>query len=119
MPGIEVYQENNVATQSQGRLIVLLYEGAIKFLKQAKAELEAENWGEKGRYINKALAIIDELDMSLDMESGGEISTNLRRLYDFIRRHLQQANIGRDARKIDDAISLLDELCEGWRAIAN
>ena len=48
MEGIEAYRENTVSTQSRGRLIVLLYEGAIKFLRQAIAELEKENFAKKG-----------------------------------------------------------------------
>ena len=116
MDGISAYRDNAVTTQSGGRLIVLLYEGAIKFLNQAIAELEAGHWAEKGRYISKAAAIIDELDATLNLESG-EVALNLRRMYDFMRRHLLQANLKRDREMIRDVISLLEDLNDGWKAI--
>ena len=118
MEGIAAYKENKITTQSRGRIVVLLYEGAVKFLKQALAEIEAKNWLQKGQYINKALDIIDELNASLDMEAGGEVATNLRKLYVFLIRHLGQANIDRDAQKVKEAIGILEELLQGWAAIA-
>ncbi len=115
---IGAYHENAVTTQTRGRLIVLLYEGAIKFLEQAKAELQAGNYAEKGEFINKALAIINELDSCLDVENGGEVATNLRRLYQFSIRHLGEANLHRDTQRIQDVIDCLKDLNEGWKAIA-
>jgi len=117
MKKLASYHENAITTQSRGRLIVLLYEGAVKFLKQAIREIENEDWAAKGVYINKALAIIDELDGCLDMDGGGEIATNLRTLYDFLRRHLNEANVKRDPQRIREAIKILEELNEGWKAI--
>jgi flagellar protein FliS len=117
MTKISTYQENSVATQSKGRLIVLLYEGAVRFLKQAQAELDAQNWAQKGVYINKAQAIVDELDACLDMEAGGEVAANLHRIYGFAHRHLGAANVERDDKKIQDVIDLLEELNEGWKAV--
>jgi flagellar protein FliS len=118
MKGIAAYQENAVATQTRGRLVVLLYEGAIKFLKQAKRELDAGNYIAKGEYINKAQAIINELDNCLDMEGGGEVAANLRRLYQFMLRHLTLANTQRDLQRIQDVIDCLTDLSEGWKAIS-
>ena len=115
---IGAYHENAVTTQTRGRLIVLLYDGAIKFLEQAKAELQAGNYAEKGEFINKALAIINELDSCLDVENGGEVATNLRRLYQFSIRHLGEANLHRDTQRIQDVIDCLKDLNEGWKAIA-
>ena len=118
MKGISAYRENAVTTQSRGRVIVLLYDGAIKFLRQAVDCLQREDWAGKGVYINKAVAVIDELDVSLDMENGGEIAENLRRLYDFMRRRLSQANMQRDAKGVRDVITLLEDLSGAWKAIA-
>ncbi|MBS3734276.1 MAG: flagellar export chaperone FliS [Phycisphaerae bacterium] len=118
MDGIKAYQENAVTTQSQGRLVVMLYEGAVKFLAQALEALEAGDDTRKGACIVKALAIINELDACLDTEAGGEVAMNLRRLYDFMSRHLQQANTRRDSQAVRDVIGLLEDLNEGWKAIA-
>ena len=113
-----VYQDNAVTTQSPGGLVVMLYDGAIKFLNQAIAELEAGNMGEKGRYLGKATDIIIELNNILDMGSGAEVAANLRRLYDFMIRHLTQANFKKDPQMIREVIVLLEDINQGWKAIA-
>jgi flagellar protein FliS len=117
MKGIGAYQDAAIITQPRGRLIVLLYEGAIKFLRLAITEIEANNWEAKGRHINRAIDIINELYVVLDMEAGGEIAQNLRGLYAFMIRHLSQANVKRDAKMIQEVINLLAELNDGWKAI--
>lgn len=117
MDGIGAYHENAVATQTGARLVVLLYEGAIKFLGQAKQDLEAGDYKAKGEHIAKALAIIDELDSCLDLENGGEVAGNLRGLYHFMIRHLNEANIHRDPQRIQDVIDCLRDLNAGWKAI--
>jgi len=118
MDGIGTYQRNSVATKTPGQLIVTLYEGAIRFLKQAIVEIEAGRHAEKGEYVNRAVAIITELNACLQMETGGEIAQNLRRLYNFINRHLNEANLRRDPERIRDVIAVLEDLNEGWKAIS-
>ena len=117
MKGIATYQQTAIGTQSKGRLIVMLYDGAIKFMKLAIRELEAGNHAAKGQYINRAQDIISELNAVLDMESGGEIAQNLRRLYLFITRRLSEANARRDPQMIREVITLMEELNQSWRAI--
>ncbi len=118
MNGISAYQDGSVTTQSKGRLIVLLYEGAIKFMKLAIKEIEAGNQEAKGQYINKAQDIINELNVVLDMDAGGEIATNLRKLYGFMQKRLSEANIKRDPQIIREVIKLMEELNQSWKAIA-
>ena len=118
MYGIKAYQDREVMTQSKGRLIVLLFDGAIKFMKLAIKELEAKNYEAKGRYINKALDIINELNAILDMNAGGEMALNLRNLYCFMTKHLSEANIKRDPQRIRDVIKLMGELNQGWKLIS-
>jgi len=117
MSRIGAYQDAAVGTQSKGRLIVMLYDGAIKFLKLAIRELQAEDYVAKGQYINRAQDIINELNAVLDMEAGGEVSENLRKLYLFMGRHLSQANTQRDPQMIQEVIDMLEELNQSWRAI--
>jgi len=119
MNGINAYQENAVTTQSRGRLIVLLYDGAVKFLQQAIREIERADWVAKGQYIDRAIAVLDELNLCLDMEAGGEVATNLRRLYDFMRRHLIAANTHRDPQRIREVIKILEELNEAWKTVTS
>jgi flagellar protein FliS len=118
MKGIETYQETLVTTQNKGKLVVLLYEGAIKFLKLAIKEIETGNPEEKGKYISKAIDIIFELNTVLDTKTGGEVAMNLRKLYLFMGRHLTEANAKQDTGKIEEVIKLLEELNQSWKAIA-
>jgi len=95
----------------------MLYDGAVKFLKLAIQELEAGDYAAKGQYINRAQDIINELNAVLDMEGGGEVATNLRKLYLFMGRRLSEANAKRDPQMIREVITLLEELNQSWKAI--
>ncbi len=106
-------------TQGRGRLIVMLYDGAIRFLRQAIQDIQRNDFASKGKHITKAQDIIFELNTVLDMDKGGEVAKNLRSLYNFMQRHLSQANIKKDPQMIQEIIGLLDELNQGWRVIAN
>ena len=117
MKGISAYQDNSITTQSKERLILLLYDGAIKFMKLAIQELEAENFQAKGQYIIKAQDIINELNAVLDMDAGGEIAENLRKLYLFMSRRLSEANSERNPQMIREVIQLMEELNQSWKAI--
>lgn len=118
MDGLAAYAENTIATQTPGRLVIMLYEGAIRFLKQAVSELEAGKFAEKGRLISKAQAVIQELNVSLDMEAGGDAAQNLRKLYNFSARHLSEADLQKDPQRLRDVIGILEELLQGWKSIA-
>ncbi|HNS20098.1 MAG TPA: flagellar export chaperone FliS [Sedimentisphaerales bacterium] len=117
MKAMDAYQQVAVTTQSKGRLIVMLYDGAIKFLKLAIKELEAGNYAAKGQYINRAHDILNELNGVLDMDNGGEIAQNLRSLYMFMNRRLRQANTKRDPQMIREVIALMEELNQGWKTV--
>ncbi len=119
MDAIDAYQNNAVMTQSRGGLIVMLYDGAIKALRQAIAALEDGNIAAKGECIGKAMDIIIELSSVLDMKAGGEIATDLRRLYEFMIFHLTQANFKNDPKMIGEVIALLEDINQGWKAIAD
>ncbi len=117
MNGLNAYQETAVTTQSKGRLIVMLYDGAIKFSRQAIADMESGDFEGKGRNIAKALDIIYELNTILDMDAGGEVAQNLRSLYNFMSSHLTEASIKCQPQMIQEVISLLGELNQSWKAI--
>ena len=119
MNQVSTYKEASVTTQSKGRLVVMLYDGAIKFMKLAINELQAGDMEAKGRYINKAIDIIEELNAVLNSEAGGEIAANLRKLYLFMINHLTEANTKRDAQMIREVISLMEELNQGWKAVTS
>ncbi len=112
------YQENSVLTQNKGKLVVMLYDGAIKYLNMAITAINNGNMEDKGKCIVKAQDIIFELNTVLDMETGGEIAANLRKLYNFMWQRLSDANIKSDSNMIIDVVKLLTELNKGWKAIS-
>jgi len=119
MSEASVYTETAVMTQDKGRLVVMLYDGAIKHLRRAMKAMELHDSEQKGRLICKAQDIIFELNTVLDIEAGGEIAGNLRKLYNFMWRHLGQANLKSDGHMVGEVVDLLVELNEGWKAIAS
>ena len=118
MNGLAAYKENSVLTASKAGLVVKLYEGAIKFLAMGVDEALAGHPDKKGEYIGRAMAIIEELDTSLDMRAGGEIAHNLHELYIFMNTHLAKACIMEDVGPLREVAKLLRELNEGWKAIS-
>ncbi len=118
MDASETYKAQAVSTQERGKLIVMLYEGAIKFLTVAKDKLEEGDYALKGVYIGKAQDIVAELNNCLNVEADPEIGNDLRALYSFVIRHLNEANIERSAEKIDDCIRILSELSSAWGEVA-
>jgi flagellar protein FliS len=119
MNGVSVYRETSITTQNREKIIVLLYEGAMKFLRQANAAMANNDYRVKGNCIVKAQNIIFELNMCLDMEVGGQISDNLRSLYNFMYKRLNVANRKCDSQMVDEVIGLLENLYKGWAKIAS
>lgn len=113
---LDTYRKNQVLTADRGSLLLLLYQGAIDFLRCAKAHLEAGEIADKGACLSKAHAIIAELLNSLDHEVGGELAGNLAALYAFMMDHLMKAHLRNETKPIDDVIRLLSTLKEGWEA---
>lgn len=110
----------DVNTASPHRLIVLLYDGAIKAISLAKLHMNNGNIAEKGNAISKAISIIEEgLRLSLDRTTGGELAENLDALYEYMAFMLLEANIKNDSEHLDLVLKLLKELKESWESIAN
>lgn len=111
------YLTTQVETTTQGELLLMLYEAAIKFLKRAKIEIDNKDYAKKGIYISKAMAIIHELAESLNKEKGGEITPQLSQLYMFCTSHLIKANIRLDKKMIDEVIQIMDGLRSAYAQI--
>jgi len=113
--------KDNIDTpQNQNGLIVLLYDSAIEYMRQAIKALEGNNiYEEKDNYIYKAQYIINELNEVLDMKTGGKLAINLRRLYCFMNNQLTQANIECEPQMIHEVITLMEKLSKKWKSIAS
>jgi flagellar protein FliS len=115
----EMYQETAVTTEQKGRLVVLLYEGAIRFLNQARIAIEAGNYPQKAASLAKARDIIFELNQSLNLEQGGALAQNLRGLYNFLWRYIGQAGIQNNIEMLDRSIRILEDLASAWRKVCS
>lgn len=98
----------------QDRILIMLYEGAIKFIHLAVRGIDEKRPDLKGEYISKVLAIVTELATALDMERGGEIAANLASLYDYMIKRLSTANIKNDPAPLREVEALLVSLKEGF-----
>ena len=113
----QAYQTVQVTTVDRGRLLLMMYEGAIKFLKQSRAGVEAGDITKFCRFLSKAQAIIAELMNTLDFEKGGQIARDLDRLYDFMLFYLTEANLYRDPKRITKVIGLIDTIYGAYKEI--
>jgi flagellar protein FliS len=111
------YRRTQVITVDKGRLIVLLYEGAIKFIRQAQEFAECGDIPSKSNAINSALDIVAELNYSLNMSAGSEIAANLTKLYQFVSDRLLEGKIQKDTRSLDQALQILSSLNEAWKEV--
>ncbi len=114
------YKTQEIQTASQEEILILLYEGAIRFCKIAKKAMVAKDIEKSHNHLIKAQRIISEFMLSLDMEVGGELAQNLYQLYDYLHHQLVQANIKKDPTKVDEVLGHLQSLKETWdEAIRN
>jgi len=114
----QAYRTTQVQTSSPAELILLLYDGAIKYCRQAEAHLDN---GERELAHNALLRsqdIIDELAVSLDFSAGEEIAQGLLQLYDYMGQRLVEANIHKDKAPITEVAAMLQELRETWAEAA-
>ena len=114
----QAYTEAAVLTAPPERLVVMLFDGANSFLARSAAALRANEPAIAMRNVQRAIAIIDELNFSLDM-SYGDVPEKLRSIYLFHKRELVQACIARDPEAIEVLAELLRELADAFTQIAD
>ena len=111
------YFQTRVNTTTQEEVIILLFEAAIKYLKQAKEKIKEKNYAEKGLLIYRTLDIISELDGSLNIEKGGDIARNLHNLYVYCQSRLLVANLKLKCDIIDEVIHILKQIGSAFAEI--
>ncbi|MER3472743.1 MAG: flagellar export chaperone FliS [Armatimonadota bacterium] len=110
----DVYQRTQVDTASPVRLIVMLYDGAIRFLRQGQSAMQRGDREKQNDYLVRAQRILAELTSSLNLEEGGEIAVNLMALYQFMTEQLVLANLQDDVGKVQKVREMLEGLREAW-----
>ncbi|MCD6727151.1 MAG: flagellar export chaperone FliS [Solirubrobacteraceae bacterium] len=116
-PAPNAYRESAVLTASPERLVVLLYDGARRFLTQASVAMAEGRHDVASDRLGRAEAIIDELLETLDL-SAGEVSERLQGLYLFFRRHLFEARMHQDSERAEAVNRLMGELRDAWAEVA-
>ena len=111
---VGAYQEAQTLTADPPRLMLLLFDGATRFLRRAVKALARGEQAQFAQALSRAHAIIEELADSLNHESGGEIAFNLARLYAFMLLHLTQGLIEKDPAHLERVLGLLATLREGF-----
>lgn len=114
MAGLKAYDTIAIGTADPGTLVVQLFDGALRFLHQARQALAADRVADFAYAQSRAHAIIAELSNVLDREAGGEVAGNLDALYDFMLRHLTEGLAARSAEHIDHVAALLETLREAF-----
>lgn len=111
----QTYQNNAVNTASGGELTLMLYNGCIKFIKQAIKEIEAKDFEAKNANIQKAQNIIQELMITLDQKV--EISKQILPLYEYMQFQLKEANVKNDPALLEEVLGFAVEFRDTWKQV--
>jgi flagellar protein FliS len=111
------YQKTQVVTASREKILLMLYEGAIRFTKQARVAMNDKKVSEKGKAISKATAILSELMATLDFKIGGQLAQDLENLYIFMIDKLIEANVHNKVECLDEVEKLLNTLYTAWKDV--
>jgi flagellar secretion chaperone FliS len=114
----QAYREASVMTASPEQLVVMLYDGAGRFLRQAEGSMVEGSWLQASEKLSRAEAIIDELLATLDMDAG-EIAERLQAIYVFCKTRLIEARIERDPVRVEQVARLMAELRGAWANVKN
>ena len=115
----QAYRDSSVLTAPPERLVVMLYDGAHRFLFQAAHAMRSGDLTVTNNRMQRAEAIISELRGTLNHEQGGEIAGRLESIYDFCQRHLLEARLKRDPERVEQVMKLLGELRDAWEQVAS
>lgn len=117
--GLSSYRQTQVQSRTPLELVVMLYDGALKFLNVAREAIERHDLVARRDAVSRALAIISELQSTLNMTDGGEIAQRLDALYGFANERILLAVQQNSTAPLDEAIRVLETLRDSWVAIAN
>lgn len=109
------YEQNAVTTASPGELTLMLYNGCLKFLNQAKSAMETNDYESKNKYIQKAQSIISELMVTLNMDI--PVAKHMMQMYDYMNRRLIDANIKNSVEILEEVESFVAEFRDTWKEV--
>jgi flagellar protein FliS len=116
MNAYQVYRQTQTQTAAPGELVVMLYQGAIRFVGAGIEAIENKDVPTAHNSLLKAQAIVSELTETLDLERGGDIARNLANIYDYVNRRLVEANLAKNPQPAREVQALLRDLLPAWQA---
>jgi flagellar protein FliS len=115
--GVDSYRRAAVESSSPVQLVVMLYDGALRFCAEARSALIRKDIPAKGKALSKVIAIVGELQSTLDLERGGEVAASLHQLYSYATDRLIAASRSQAVAPLDEAVRVLSNLREGWASV--
>jgi len=117
MTGYKVYQGNQIEGTGPLGLVILTYDALNKSLGRARLGIESKDFAEEATHTARALEALIELSTSLNMEQGGEVATNLARLYSYMSSRLTDAMCSGSTTAVDEVMALASTLRDGWKTL--
>jgi flagellar protein FliS len=114
----QTYLQTHVQSRSPLELVVMLYDGLLRFLGDAGSAIESGNVAGRRDAISRALAVLSELQSTLNMDQGGEVAASLDALYTYVNGRLLDASLNNDRAPVDESARLLRTLRDAWAEIA-
>jgi flagellar protein FliS len=111
------YRQNQVETADPAKLLLMLFDGGRRFLRQAEAALEKKDLEQVNHYLGRAQGVIAELMASLDLEQG-EVAANLFRLYEYMHYRLVEANLKKTKKPLQEVDAMLATLRDTWKQVS-
>lgn len=116
--GADAYRNLEAQSRTPLELVVMLYDGALRFANEARDAHARNNRAARGRAVSRVLAIIGELQNTLNVEAGGSVGQELDRLYSYLTARLVEVSTKNDGTALDEVCRLLGTLREGWSGLA-
>lgn len=117
--GAQAYYRTQVQSQSPLELVVMLYDGALRFMNRAADAIERRDLVAKRDAISRSMAILAELQNSLNMDAGGDVARQLDSLYTYMNERMLEANMKGSPDPVRESIRLMTVLRSAWAEIAN
>lgn len=108
------YKTTSVQSASREKLLLMLYEGCIRFMKQALIAIDKKDIAGRGMNIGRSFDIVNELNNTLNHAAGPEIAKSLEQLYMFISEQLTKCNATGQRKPLEDALKIMETLYSGW-----
>ncbi len=117
--GLNAYRRTEVQSRTPLELVVMLYDGALRFTAVARESILRGDLAARRDATSRLLAIVSELQSTLDLERGGEVAATLDALYDYVQARVLAATAANDVAPLDEVSRLLATLRDAWQTLAH